>query len=667
MGCLLINSRIFQNDVLLDKWLELLNDLLLSFYTNFVGEPEQIQKREEFEDALIKEHLNRLDFLCDNVWPEGAFKKICNRFLLNAFERFCLVVSFAFKNDYDIRQRILALQNSEYSVLFLDFCYEIFGFYFGRGCERSIREEPLVLSIFGIHSKQEQKTLNINKFIDAYIKGRGITDENTYFWNTNEEAFELPIQENLETYITNLGKQEPKEKNILLVCGAKFSGKHTQIGLLAAQNSARLLLVNFEFLNTLEKSELKTAAYGICLETILNDAWLCFEGLKLKEDEEKLNFKYVINIISKYIKFFIVICEENLDLISCVQDYIVTKVLVQPLLRRTSIDCWKYFFERENISFKDFEMLSRNFSFNIGQIALVAKQLRLLGTSNLKEEQILSVCRQAAGENFGTKAKRVNKIFNWDDLIVNKECEDLLHWICDLVKFSSVVYDDLGFAKKTAYGRSVSALFYGPPGTGKTMAAQVVANELGQDLYKVDLSQMVSKYIGETEKNLNAVFDAAGKANVVLFFDEADSLFSKRTQITNSNDKFANNETSFLLQKIEEYSGVAILATNLAVNFDSAFKRRVKVMVNFASPDANLRRRLWQSVFPQEVDVSEIDFEYLAEKFEISGSMIKTSAVAATFLAVRENSKLLMKHVMQALKAEMNKNGNLILENDFNV
>lgn len=199
------------------------------------------------------------------------------------------------------------------------------------------------------------------------------------------------------------------------------------------------------------------------------------------------------------------------------------------------------------------------------------------------------------------------------------------------------------------------------------MAAQVVANELGQDLYKVDLSQMISKYIGETEKNLNAIFDAAGKANVVLFFDEADSLFSKRTQITNSNDKFANNETSFLLQKIEEYSGVAILATNLAVNFDSAFKRRIKVMVNFALPDAKLRLKLWQSVFPQEVDVSEIDFEYLAEKFEISGSMIKASAVAATFLAVRANSKLLMEQVMQALKAEMNKNGNLILENDFNI
>ena len=663
----MIDSKIFQNDILLGKWLELLDDLLASFYMRFVGKSKQILNEEEFDDALIKECLSRLDLLCDDVWPEGAFKKICYKFSLNAFERFCLVVSFAFKNDYDIRQRILALQNSEYSVLFLDFCYEIFGFYFGENCRQSIREEPLILSIFGIHPEQGQKTLNINKFVDAYIKGREINDEKTYFWRTKKEIFELPIQKDLETYIINLGKQEPREKNILLLCGAKLSGKHTQIGLLAAQNSARLLLVNFEFVNTFEKSELKATAYEICLETILNDAWLCFEGLKLKEDEEKLNFKYVINVISKYIEFFVVICEENLDLAPCVPRYITTKFLTQPLLRRTSIDCWKYFFGRENINFKDFEMLVRNFSFNIGQIALVAKQLKLLGVLNLKEEQVLSVCRQAAGENFGTKAKRVNKIFSWNDLIINKECEDLLHWICDLVKFSSVIYDDLGFAKKTAYGRSVSALFYGPPGTGKTMAAQVVANELGQDLYKVDLSQMISKYIGETEKNLNAIFDAAGKANVVLFFDEADSLFSKRTQITNSNDKFANNETSFLLQKIEEYSGVAILATNLAVNFDSAFKRRIKVMVNFALPDAKLRLKLWQSVFPQEVDVSEIDFEYLAEKFEISGSMIKASAVAATFLAVRANSKLLMEHVMQALKAEMNKNGNLILENDFNI
>ncbi|MGN1034023.1 MAG: hypothetical protein ACI4PK_00255 [Oscillospiraceae bacterium] len=261
------------------------------------------------------------------------------------------------------------MQNSEYSVLFLDFCYEIFGFYFGENYRQNIKEEPLILSIFGIELEQGQKTLNINKFVDASIKGGEINDEKTYFWSAKKEIFELPIQKDLETYIVNLGKQEPGEKNILLLCGAKLSGKHTQIGLPAAQNSARLLLVNFEFVNTLEKSELKAAAYGICLETILNDVWLCLEGLKLKEDEEKLNFKYVINVISKYIEFFVVICRENLDLVPCVPRYITTKFLIQPLLRKTSIDCWKYFFERENISFKDFEILVRNFSFNIGQIA----------------------------------------------------------------------------------------------------------------------------------------------------------------------------------------------------------------------------------------------------------------------------------------------------------
>lgn len=147
----MIDCKIFQNDILLGKWLELLDDLLLSFYTRFIGKSEQISSdKEEFNDTLIKEHLSCLDLLCDNVWPEGAFKKICCKFSLNAFERFCLVVSFAFKNDYDIRQRILALQNSEYSVLFLDFCYEIFGFYFGENYRQNIREEPLILSIFGI-------------------------------------------------------------------------------------------------------------------------------------------------------------------------------------------------------------------------------------------------------------------------------------------------------------------------------------------------------------------------------------------------------------------------------------------------------------------------------------------------------------------------------------
>lgn len=210
----MIDGKIFQNDILLGKWLELLDDLLLSFYTNFAGESEQIlNEKEEFDDDLTKEHLNRLALLCDdNVWPAGAFKRICCKFSLNVFERFCLVISFVFKNDYNIRQSILSLQDSGYGVLFLDFCYEIFGFCFGGSYKQNIREEPLILSIFGIHPEQGQKTLSINKFVDAYIKGKEITDENIYFWSADEEVFELPIRESLKTYIVNLGKQKPKEK-----------------------------------------------------------------------------------------------------------------------------------------------------------------------------------------------------------------------------------------------------------------------------------------------------------------------------------------------------------------------------------------------------------------------------------------------------------------------
>ena len=201
-------------------------------------------------------------------------------------------------------------------------------------------------------------------------------------------------------------------------------------------------------------------------------------------------------------------------------------------------------------------------------------------------------------------------------------------------------------------------IFSGPPGTGKTMAAQVIAGELSLSLYRVNLAGVVSKYIGETEKNLSEIFERAKKSRVVLFFDEADVLFGKRTEVRDSNDKYSNMEAAFLLQKIEEYSGIAILATNFVQNFDEAFKRRVKFLVEFPFPGKVQRAEIWQRVFPPEAPLGTLDFDYLVENFELSGSNIKNIAVHSAFLAASDGEGVIgMKHVVAALKNEYAKSG----------
>ena len=232
--------------------------------------------------------------------------------------------------------------------------------------------------------------------------------------------------------------------------------------------------------------------------------------------------------------------------------------------------------------------------------------------------------RQHSTNQLGNLATSINAVFTWDDLVVGQEQKRQMKIICDQVRYRSIVNEDWGFRKKSPYGRGLCALFYGSPGTGKTMAVQVMANELGLDLYRIDLSQLTSKYIGETQKNISALFDKAKNINAMLFFDEADSMFAKRSEVKDSNDRYANADTAFLLQKLEDHEGITILATNYVNNIDDAFKRRIRFMINFVFPDKDVRLSLWKTILPKNARVDEaLDFEFFAERFELSGSNIK--------------------------------------------
>ena len=233
-----------------------------------------------------------------------------------------------------------------------------------------------------------------------------------------------------------------------------------------------------------------------------------------------------------------------------------------------------------------------------------------------------------------------------------------LRQISRMIAAREDVMGQWGFAEKFSYGNGMSVLFYGAPGTGKTMAAQVLANELGMPLYRVDLSQLISKYIGETQKNIGRIFDEADKCDCILLFDEADAIFTKRSEVSDAQDRYSNAETAYLLQRIEQYTGVSILATNLLQNFDDAFRRRISYMVHFPMPDEKLRKELWDSIFPAATPVSaEVDTLMLAQAFELSGASIKNAALHSALMARAENSEVRMKHILRGISNEYEKQG----------
>ncbi len=311
----------------------------------------------------------------------------------------------------------------------------------------------------------------------------------------------------------------------------------------------------------------------------------------------------------------------------------------------------------------DFGELANHFRFGTRQIreTAAAAANRALWRSNsgsaVTMEDIYSAARSLANPKLGGLATRILCRRSWEDLVLPPDQTGQLREICSQAKHRRLVHSDWGFARKLA-GEGIHVMFAGPPGTGKTMAAEVIAGELRLELYKVDLSQVVSKYIGETEKNLHVIFQEASATNVVLFFDEADALFGKRSEVKDAHDRFANIEISYLLQKMDEYEGVVLLATNLRQHLDEAFLRRMHNIVEFPFPDEDLRGRIWRAIFPAEAPLSQdIDMAVLAREVKLAGGNIRNIALASAFYAAEANSTITMDHIWNATRREHQKLG----------
>jgi SpoVK/Ycf46/Vps4 family AAA+-type ATPase len=281
---------------------------------------------------------------------------------------------------------------------------------------------------------------------------------------------------------------------------------------------------------------------------------------------------------------------------------------------------------------------------------------------------LFAAARAHSNVRLAALAKKIAPRFSWEDIVLPDDQLALLREIINTVRGRPKVLDTWGVGEKLASSRGVTVLFSGPPGTGKTMAAEIIADELGLDLYKIDLSTVVSKYIGETEKNIERIFKEAERSNAILFFDEADALFGKRSEVRDSHDRYANIEISYLLQRMEAYDGVTILATNLRGNLDEAFTRRLQFAVNFPFPEADDRLRIWRTLFPEDVPrAPDLDFEYLAERFRLAGGSIRNIIVSAAYLAAADGHYVTMNHLLHGTRRELQKMGRLIREEDLDI
>jgi hypothetical protein len=295
---------------------------------------------------------------------------------------------------------------------------------------------------------------------------------------------------------------------------------------------------------------------------------------------------------------------------------------------------------------------------------LSREQLRLVATAAAADGGLVApAVRRLAGGHLDGVAVRVRPRRTWDDLILPTDESRQLRELAARHRGRDTVYGRWQFSPLPSVG--VVALFAGPSGTGKTLAAEVVAGELGLDLYKVDLSAVVSKYIGETEKNLERIFSAAAAGDLVLFFDEADALFGKRSEVSDAHDRYANIEVAYLLQRLETYDGLVVLATNLQRNIDPAFLRRISVAIDFVAPEEPQRRAIWARAFPPSAPVSDLDLGFLARQFKITGGIISNAALGAAFLAAAEDSPITMRHVVLSVKREFQKLGRLRTEKEF--
>jgi len=431
------------------------------------------------------------------------------------------------------------------------------------------------------------------------------------------------------------------------------------------------LFINLrDFLHEAGKNEFQKYKGALLREAELDDAGICFFGIDkpfLSEDRELIRDLALLERL-----LFRPVNDRNIPLILCTDHNRALLSLSDPgdfrnlrLPGDLKLDDRRKLWEevlKGSGSSLDPDELSLRYRLNASEISAVWKSfIEVRGNSDNEDDDNELLTRVSIEELMKGEEAVLGRVIypdiRLDDVKVKPRIKTILNDVISSVRSSSVILDRWNLSRNYPYGRSVSLLISGPPGTGKTMTANAIAGELSLALYQVNLSNIVDKYIGETEKNLEKVFNYAEKSNTVLFFDEADALFGTRSEVHDSRDRYANTEISYLLQRIEAYDGIVIMATNIKGNIDPAFMRRIRYVVHFENPDEEMRRAIWESLFTDSVPHEEdIDFDYLSTQFDsFTGSIIKTVFLNACAKASGNEEILGMKHLVSAVRHELEK------------
>ncbi|WP_289993352.1 ATP-binding protein [Photorhabdus laumondii] len=400
-------------------------------------------------------------------------------------------------------------------------------------------------------------------------------------------------------------------------------------------------------------------------EARLHDACLLIRNFSLLKDEKKILHSEFSTLLNQA-KLRVVCLAEPQDSLVWIKHLPIVQINM-PALTLADKKAMLEANLSDNIAQKiNITQLCQRFSFTaetLPQILQEANQYQILRQpeGQLEETDLRKALSFRAQQNFGKLAQRITPKRRLNDLVISDVLTQQLKEIIAAIHYRDQILAT-GFQEKIGYGTGISALFYGESGTGKTMAAEVIAGYLGVDLIKVDLSTVVNKYIGETEKNISRIFDLAEADSGVLFFDEADALFGKRSETKDAQDRHANIEVSYLLQRLENYPGLVILATNNRSHLDSAFNRRFTFITRFAYPDEMLRKKMWQVIWPEQIKLSDtIDFTHLAKRADLTGANIRNIALLASMLAKNDHcDQIENKHINRAVTLELNKTGRLV-------
>lgn len=460
--------------------------------------------------------------------------------------------------------------------------------------------------------------------------------------------------------------QEEIRPGILQLKGSPGRGRRTLLKKMAKEDGTCWIFADLQRLFKAGRQQ-PEKLWQLRREALLYQGGICLYGLKTGQAGELQVILRQLGAFTYPYRYPVCVCTgPEVQLAAELSDPVHTFALPEAD-RKERIRIWQGYSQARGLDL-DPEDLGIRYRLTPGDIQKIVYGLGAAGLPDDKEEQdllIAKLCTEIRGIPKNGSLTHVDRSYTMEDLQLEPSQKQLLLNICDHVYYSRKVYDQWDMGRKYPYGRGIAALFWGPPGTGKTMAANVLSAKLKLPLYKIDLSQIVDKYIGETEKRLEEVFAYAESSNVILFFDEADSLFGKRTEVKDSKDKYANNEVSFLLQRIEHYDGVVLLSTNLKNNMDEAFLRRMRYVIGFQLPDVKTRRAIWQSGFSPSVPLKDIDLDLLAREVELSGGYIRNIILNALFDAASDGLPVTMHHIIKSICNEYGKLGKLVSMEEF--